>query len=1704
MDGIEKLDKNRNPAEMDAEALWYDDAILHYRYAKVVREGQRYVGWTREDFVNYHALLLNELKARNLPHFDRGDELDRETEPFLKRYAEVHPSGVKLGERIELKEVLPHFQPFKLRQPYVYLVGGLVIHGATEGDIDILVKDSPALPPAFRHVLEWRILRSLPERFWGRVQFHYDNFHGPFTDNIPLYDLTFERVNPENKVFRMGLNGHLAHLFEKGEVASYQEWARGRFEKQLLRAGSPEIERQAEASRRENAVKLFRFFVPMKPVKGTFPEQRQTLEAFLSLFEDADFPVYSTKKYDGMNVEVHKGGEKVVVFSEDGEDNTARFPGIVEAVKKLKARDLVVLAEIELWRDGKHLPREAVAGYAHGTGEPDDAGFVANVYDVVYVDGGGRADDLDLNAGDIHAWPFERRVKALEALGLPQATFEVPDPALKLNRAPFLLSKTRDELAEHTRFLAERPGSEGNVAKKHAGPYSLTGRDEAQIKFHVSEVLAGVVLERIETKVKGIYNYLYGVLPGDEPVKDSETAELDGRTYLIVGKTFSTNQRAEPGEVVEVEYETLNLTRDEEEGTVSLSAWAPRFMRRLPERKEPDTLEEAVAKARAARLLVEKVVTAAGETIFKDLAASSDADPDVEKANYVGNKRRLAKYIVDKFPEDGRTLFDPMCGVSAVLIEAARRGYRVKGNDLSIVPYWYSKGVFEGKPLSEEDVDELVEAPPHEGWLSREWKGVYPRPWQLRRYLDGLAKLAREWSGPKGWAAKAVASRVLQTLYSDSISGYSTRRYESLAKVRDVVRRAAKEVNGHAAEVSGKGEITNENAKHMRFPRADVVYFDPPFFKRDKGYVHYFETYKIMNSILLGRAWEEENLGPEDIPPILERLCKACKHIFISTSSNEAVPYARELARHKRSMKRYRVAYTQTSGFGSRDDHQREHLYVAKALAKQADPYMLIPDEDQTHRYVVQHHWRGRSVHADFRIESVDNEFLIGWTLNVLVAGKVKEPVLSLDDARKLAIAEYSKIDWDTGEFAKRRKRGAEALVDVEIVAERKAIEPKAWLTVEGETAEPEPGQPPPVGATRNFPGVFQIVDKGVCEYGAQKPWFHEYFPRSDRDEGGFRYRLLFRQLRVEAIQGKSLDLHEALLAAAEEMGLDPEVPDWDLEAARAAIEKGLIKAEDVKPLPAAESEFRDEAAWLLIKPLDQTPYAISKRAVADGWVPPKGVSALPKRIREKVPPAYRYWRMGNERERREMRDALVAALEKGELTLPEVEKAAPLPAPQSEAAWQAGAGPEEFEKRKLVPFNQWGGSAKYARRLAEKFPEHRRYVEPFAGSAAVLFAKARAEEEVLGDLDSEIVFALKYIQRLTPQAFAALKRLPWTVSRAGFERVKRCEPRSDAERFWKLVYGRLCAWGGRANMSGYSTIHDGQTYDLEDLWKFHERLKGVRILRQDWKKTLADHDGKETLFFLDPPYVEEWALGGEVTPEDIAEHVSRLRGRYVIAYTDSARARRALSKLGRIFRFKLLEARNKGLWAKRNRLFVASFDIKKSDDLEWLAVPEARKRSPTDAEFVLQYHYFTKRGEKPIREGPSQWHFDLRIDAGGPALLQWRLDHNIAQAPETVGYANTEPGGRELLEAEGFYPPGTPLNPTKDTAAFVEVLDRGPCALLNDEPGLKKVEFKGRALAGVVLLEKKNDHWLVKRAEAAPQVGRKEAACEQLAFAAV
>lgn len=121
--------------------------------------------------------------------------------------APVNPSGEKIGEEISLEEVLSYLKDksFLLKSPLIWLVGGLVTQGKTEGDIDILINFPENIPKEIKIPLEFRILRCLPEKLRERVSIMYNEYSSPFTDHIELADLKVE-AREEPKKVEMGLD----------------------------------------------------------------------------------------------------------------------------------------------------------------------------------------------------------------------------------------------------------------------------------------------------------------------------------------------------------------------------------------------------------------------------------------------------------------------------------------------------------------------------------------------------------------------------------------------------------------------------------------------------------------------------------------------------------------------------------------------------------------------------------------------------------------------------------------------------------------------------------------------------------------------------------------------------------------------------------------------------------------------------------------------------------------------------------------------------------------------------------------------------------------------------------------------------------------------------------------------------------------------------------------------------------------------------------------------------------------------------------------------------------------------------------------------------------------------------------------------------------------------------------------------------------
>lgn len=57
------------------------------------------------------------------------------------------------------------------------------------------------------------------------------------------------------------------------------------------------------------------------------------------------------RKFDGLHCQVHRKGEKVWVYSDDGSNITDRLPTVVQQAKRFK-HDYVFDCEMEMWVEG--------------------------------------------------------------------------------------------------------------------------------------------------------------------------------------------------------------------------------------------------------------------------------------------------------------------------------------------------------------------------------------------------------------------------------------------------------------------------------------------------------------------------------------------------------------------------------------------------------------------------------------------------------------------------------------------------------------------------------------------------------------------------------------------------------------------------------------------------------------------------------------------------------------------------------------------------------------------------------------------------------------------------------------------------------------------------------------------------------------------------------------------------------------------------------------------------------------------------------------------------------------------------------------------------------------------------------------------------------------------------------------------------------
>ena len=208
------------------------------------------------------------------------------------------------------------------------------------------------------------------------------------------------------------------------------------------------------------------------------------------------------------------------------------------------------------------------------------------------------------------------------------------------------------------------------------------------------------------------------------------------------------------------------------------------------------------------------------------------------------------------------------------------------------------------------------------------------------------------------------------------------------------------------------------------------------------------------------------------------------------------------------------------------------------------------------------------------------------------------------------------------------------------------------------------------------------------------------------------------------------------------------------------------------------------------------------------------------------------------------------------------------------------------------------GGKSRLAKWIISHFPENYKkmsYVEPFGGGGWVLFAKERSRLEVYNDKDEYLVNLFTVLRDHFPEFKRRAKRT--LHSRSLYNRAKEqlklgyFEDNIDKAIVFAIsivqAFSGKGGWGYRVSPHGGGTV---RWYSfLRKLNLLRERLITVQIECLDFRDVIKKYDTADTLFYLDPPYVQKehyYRIGfTEKDHRDLAEILKNIKGKFVLSY---------------------------------------------------------------------------------------------------------------------------------------------------------------------------------------------------------------------------
>lgn len=219
-----------------------------------------------------------------------------------------------------------------------------------------------------------------------------------------------------------------------------------------------------------------------------------------------------------------------------------------------------------------------------------------------------------------------------------------------------------------------------------------------------------------------------------------------------------------------------------------------------------------------------------------------------------------------------------------------------------------------------------------------------------------------------------------------------------------------------------------------------------------------------------------------------------------------------------------------------------------------------------------------------------------------------------------------------------------------------------------------------------------------------------------------------------------------------------------------------------------------------------------------------------------------------------------------------------------------------------------YGGKQRMASKIVPLIPKHTVYVEPFAGGAAIFFAKPWPDvsnshhyREYLNDKDERLINFYRILQ--TPEKREALiERLSLTLfSEAEHAKAKDLESGSEIDRAWAYYvniqqsFSNVIGGGWRRGVFARN-LQATWVNQVSRLPEYIERMSSVGVTCQDALMVIGQLDSPQTFFYCDPPYpdAEQGHYGGYSIADfqALVDALDKCQGSFILSNYEQPEAR--------------------------------------------------------------------------------------------------------------------------------------------------------------------------------------------------------------------